>query len=87
MKQSDFMSQMEAERSMQDILHPKDDWPGVVWATVLGEEYGEVCKAILEHDRNNLEEELIHLASVCMRIYENLEQVELFYEHGTTEDL
>lgn len=35
-----FIDNMMIERERQDIIHPRNDWPGIVWATVLGEEYG-----------------------------------------------
>lgn len=46
---------------------------------VLGEEYGEICKAALEHgtcdchfDTDELETELIQVAAVCMAILEGI---------------
>ena len=51
----------------------------VVWATILGEEYGEVCKSVLEKSvidgrfdydsqkgSQDLKEELIQVAAVCV---------------------
>lgn len=37
-----------------------------LWAVVLGEEYGEVCKAVLEHDGNGYIAELVDVAAVCV---------------------
>lgn len=34
--------------------------------TVLAEEFGEVARAVLEHDDENLEEELTQVAAVCV---------------------
>ena len=40
--------------------------PGEYWATILGEEYGELCKAVLEE--GNVVEEAIHVAAVALQI-------------------
>lgn len=42
-------------------------------AVVLGEEYGEVCRAILEQDNGQLATELVQLAAVCVAILEWIE--------------
>lgn len=78
-----FVNDVMIERERQDCIHPRSDWPGIVWATVMGEEYGEICRAILENDRENLKDELVQLAAVCMRVYENIETMELFDETTT----
>lgn len=44
-----------------------------VKAVVLGEEYGEVCRAILEQDNGQLATELVQLAAVCVAILEWIE--------------
>lgn len=44
-----------------------------VKAVVLGEEYGEVCRAILEQDQAQLAIELVQLAAVCVAILEWIE--------------
>ncbi len=40
------------------------------WAVILGEEFGEVCKAIYEDKPEEVREELIQLASVAVQILE-----------------
>jgi|SRR5579864_3442324 len=37
-----------------------------LWAVVLGEEYGEVCKALLERDGDGYVSELIDVAAVAI---------------------
>lgn len=43
-----------------------------VKATVLGEEYGEVCRAILDANPGNLKTELVQLAAVCVAMLEGM---------------
>lgn len=37
---------------------------------ILGEEFGELCRASLESDEENFLEELVQVAAVCTRMYE-----------------
>lgn len=46
--------------------------PLTLKATVLGEEYGEVCRAILDNDPDALRTELIQLAAVAVAFLESL---------------
>ena len=64
---------IEKERKRQDLLHPNQEGKSdYEMCPILIEEVGEVCKAILEG--TNLEEELIHVASVCVRWLEMKER-------------
>ena len=44
--------------------------------TVLGEEVGEIAKALLDKDRENLKEELIQVAAVCVKWLEMINKKE-----------
>jgi NTP pyrophosphatase (non-canonical NTP hydrolase) len=44
------------------------------WLTILGEEVGEVARAILEKQPENYREELIQVAAVCMAAVENFDR-------------
>ena len=46
------------------------------FAAILMEEVGEVARALLEGDRENLREEIVQVAAVCARAFERLEGVE-----------
>lgn len=65
------------ERDFQDNKFPEDveNWhtahPAVKYV-VLGEEYGEVGRAILEKDRINLVEELVQVAALAVKWLEFL---------------
>lgn len=64
-----------AERDRQDKLFPeqvKNPPSDLEMNSVLGEEVGEVCKALNEHDPENLEEELIQVAAVCVKWLERI---------------
>ncbi len=78
-----FQALVQEERLRQDGKWGTDMPDLPVMAAVLGEETGEVCRAVLEHREasweperqrwlSNLEEELIQVAAVCQRIFEGL---------------
>ncbi len=55
------------ERALQDKKWGAGrDLPDHLWYTVSGEEHGEIARAMLEGDNENLEEELIQLAALCV---------------------
>lgn len=63
-----------SERLRQDHLHP--DFPEDKRLAILMEEVGEVATAIQNGDIENLKEELIQVASVCVRWLEQITGVE-----------
>ena len=63
---------IDGERERQNRIHPRD--MGELSLPVLGEEFGEVCKAIFESDEGELREELVHVAAVCVRWLEELDK-------------
>jgi hypothetical protein len=67
----DFEFFVRAERNRQDIKWGIQNHNPIKWSVILGEEYGEFCKAALENfETKELHEELIHVAAVCKAIYE-----------------
>jgi len=63
-----------AEMGMQDIKWGHDrDLDAGLWYLILGEEFGEVGKAVLENDEN-LREELIQVAAVAIQWIEMLDR-------------
>ena len=82
--QGKILQDIIAERNRQDDKWGKDrDHLMVEWLSILGEEYGEICKATnelhweLDSDARvkkykNLEEELIQTAAVCIATLESL---------------
>lgn len=68
------ISKILLERKNQDEKWGKDriiDINGNL-ANILGEEYGEVCRAILNKDDENLQEELIQLGALCVATVEQM---------------
>jgi NTP pyrophosphatase (non-canonical NTP hydrolase) len=70
-------SEVHAERQRQDAK-----WGGVpgidrrddrTYAAVLGEEFGEVCKAWLERDVAGLRDELVQVAAVAVAWIEEID--------------
>lgn len=65
------------ERARQDakFYRKSGEWPSAdgIKALVLQEETGEIARAILEHDRQNLLEELVQTAAVCVAWLETLD--------------
>lgn len=73
----EVLKKIVAERDSQDLQWSRKpgEWPlddGMKLA-VLGEEYGEVARAILEDDVEQLERELVQLAAVAACWLEVLE--------------
>lgn len=77
-----FTEAVVAERSRQEEKYGRknlmNSYPQ--WCTILGEEFGEVCRAIYEADPENLEEELIHVAAVAFSMYQRLQVSKLSEE-------
>jgi len=67
------------ERIHQEKKWGQQDHMPFVWITILGEEYGEVCRGALEaefgsQDLANYREELIHTAAVAVAAIECLDR-------------
>ena len=65
------LGEVSYERTLQDEkwganrkLDPR------TWITIMGEEFGEVCRADLEKDSNNYRKELIQVAAVAVAAVE-----------------
>lgn len=56
----------------EELRHQEDLWganrvrDAHLWLVVLGEEYGEVCRASLEHDEQQFISELVDVAAVAI---------------------
>lgn len=87
MSRSAIFAAISAERARQEILwagphahgHGSCASPGVpvlVKVAVLGEEFGEVARAVLDGDAAGLRTELAQVAAVCVAWLESLEAEE-----------
>lgn len=76
-----IMSDVIAERNRQDAKWGEQNHSAYVWATIIGEEYGETCKAINEFGFNPTPEteqdiytEAIQTMASCMAMLECMER-------------
>ncbi len=65
-----FQERMTTERMAQDAKWGEQNHSPLYWLGILGEEYGEVCKAVIEGDAAGAIQELIQLAAVAQAMYE-----------------
>lgn len=63
------------ERGRQDVKWGAGGSQSLeLWATILGEEYGEICRAILKGDLHDAREELVHVAAVAVAAIEDVDR-------------
>lgn len=73
----DWFDRIEQELERQNEKWGTDrDLNDRTWVTVLLEEVGEVAHAVLEHDLENLQDELVQVAAVCVSFLRNTEKYE-----------
>lgn len=65
-----FMDAVLMERRRQNRKWGRHHFTADALARVLGEEFGEVCRAINDGDKANLAEELVQVAAVCLKYAE-----------------
>lgn len=77
MTTSHIYTDIVAERNRQNNLFPRDVpfWRdnNHIKLAVLAEEFGEVARAVLEEDYENLRDELIQTAAVCVKWLEAID--------------
>jgi len=72
--------EIKAERKYQDDIHGHDrNHAPIVWLPILGEEVGEVNRAVYEHhfegsDLSSYREELIQVAAVAVAMIESYDR-------------
>jgi hypothetical protein len=73
---SDIFDAIHRERQLQDGLWGEQNHPNDMWAVILGEEYGEVCNAVLAQPlcSESLRSELVQVAAVAIAWLECLER-------------
>ncbi len=64
------MGEVIQERHAQDEKWGEQNHEAAFWLAILGEEFGEVCRAVCEDDPDNYREELIQTAAVCVAMVE-----------------
>lgn len=58
------------ERIRQHHIHDEQNHAPAYWLSILGEEFGEVCRAVQECGGSNYREELIQLAATSVQMAE-----------------
>lgn len=67
-----FQELVQLERERQDSQWHSALRSPEFWITILGEEFGEVCRAVLKRDYDNLITELVQVAAVAQAFFEQL---------------
>lgn len=76
-----ILPEILSEMSSQDVKWGSDrNLKPLLWNAILGEEVGEVSKAILEND-DNLRQELIQVAAVAIQFIECIDRGKVSHEH------
>lgn len=65
---------LAAERSRQEDKWGFQDRDAHTWLSILGEEFGEVAKAINEDDPRGYEEELVQVGALVVAMLENFQR-------------
>ena len=71
METREILERIVKERERQNNLFKEQNHSKDRWCVILGEEYGEVCKANLENDEGGYIEELVQTAAVCVAAIES----------------
>ena len=68
------LQNINGERERQDELWGEQNHSPFVWLAILGEEYGEACKAIIENNNCDYRKELVEIAAVAVAAIESLDR-------------
>lgn len=71
------MAEVLNERKLQDKKWGEQNHHPYKWLSILGEEVGESCKAVLEDSPLQYREEMIQVAAVAIAAIESLDRNEL----------
>lgn len=69
-----IMNRVHNERDRQEALWGQQDHTPEFWLSILGEEFGEVCTAVCEHDMENYRVELVQVAAVAVSMIESFDR-------------
>lgn len=71
---TEILDKIYDERVRQTIKWGIQDHDDTLWSVILGEEFGEVCRAVYEMDDKEVEEELVQVAAVAVAWLESLDR-------------
>lgn len=69
---SQILKRIDTECAVQIERFGKQGHHPLYWYAILGEEVGEVGKALVENDLESYEQELIQVAATCVSMIESL---------------
>jgi NTP pyrophosphatase (non-canonical NTP hydrolase) len=53
---------------------------------IMGEEFGEICRAVEDHDLDNVVDECVQVAAVCVRMIQCIQrEIDAIHTYGTSE--
>lgn len=73
-KMARVLGEVYAERNDQHVKWGEQNHDPAYWVSILGEEFGEVCRAVQSGDMENYREELIQLAAVAAQMVECIDR-------------
>lgn len=65
-----ILNEILNERKSQHRIYGEQNHKPEFWLSILGEEHGEVCKAVYERKSENYREELVQVAAVAVQMIE-----------------
>ena len=68
------LDEIKSERWEQFKKWGKQEYPPNGWLSILGKEFGSVCRAVCENDPERYREELVHVAAVATAMMEDFDQ-------------
>ena len=74
MKKEDIVKLILSERNKQDVKWGEQNHDIYKWLAILGEEVGEVNKAALEDQYDEVVDELVQIAAVAVAMIESLDR-------------
>ena len=69
-----ILDAIRSERERQHAMWGRQKHKLPTWMLILGEEYGEICNAIIDGDNIDTRTELMQLAAVAVQIIEALDR-------------
>jgi|WetSurMetagenome_2_1015567.scaffolds.fasta_scaffold616760_2 hypothetical protein len=83
--QDNAFYEVRVERSRQEELWKEQNHSPEYWLSILGKEFGEVCKAVCEKNygigtKGNYREELTHVAAIAIQMIECFDRKQIAIE-------
>lgn len=68
-----FLKDLKNEWNLQDNIFPNQEHSIEKWICIIGEEFGELCKSVIEYDdfeaySEKIQKELVQIFTLCIRV-------------------